>query len=620
MLRNSNSCLRLLMLLMLALPVLAMTVAKRDSTKDANMARAKARHFYLSAVKNDAEGKSDIAYEMYKRAYEIDSTCAEAALEYGLRRWGMPADTLATPTEKERSRKIARKFFDAYPGDLFPNVLYSNMMQQEGNFDEAIEVLESLHKNNSSNSDILRMLADAYLDGHYFDKAIDAIEAYESAEGESLELLIRKAGMRMAMGDTVGALEETDRMVKKNPGNAKYLILKSQLLQYTGQNDSALATALEADKLSRPGEGGVAKVHIADIYLAMGDSVNYDKATYDALLAEDLDFEIKNEILAEYLQKLVVEDGNRERGDRLFSVLLTQYPHEPELLSLAARYSASKEDYAKAYEEISYAIDLDHRNAGYWDQAMVYALLADDHEKVEQTFANAKQNLHKVPIRLYVLAGADANVAKKPQRAVEIYEEALENFFPGQSLQKPVDIPQLGKYLTLDNITDLISLYQQAGDAYYQLNDRKNAFQCYENSLAIDPENPLTLNNYAYFLIETVKNAPKEDLEKADEMSARAIALEPENATYVDTRAWVLFREGKFQEAKEMQQLALEMAEKQGIDNKEALAEYFSHFGDILFMNGEPEAALEAWEKALEGDPENELLKKKIKHKTFFYE
>lgn len=600
--------------------VLGCLVCAYADKGNSDMKRAKARHFFLSAVKNDAEGNTDMAAELYKRAYEIDSTYAEAALEYGLRRWGMPADTLATKSEKERSRKIAGKFFEQYPGDIFPNVLYTNVIQQGGNFDEAIRVLESLHNMNPDNADMLKMLSDAYLDAHYFDKALEAIERYERAEGESLELMIRKAGMRLAMEDTVGALAEADRMITKNPSNQQYLLFKSQLQQFMNQNDSALATAMKADKLSKPGYGGPVKAQMADIYLSMGDSVNYDKSTYETLLAEDLSFDVKNSILATYLQNLIIEDGNRERGDKLFAVLLKQYPHEPELLSLAARYSASKEDYAKASEAIEYALDLDHRNSEYWEQAMIYAVMQNEPEKVESVFEAAKKNLHNLPMRIYLIAGAEATASGKPERGVNLYSECIEKNFPGLKLNEPVDMQILGRYLTMDNLPEVINLYQQAGDAYYNLNNRENAFLNYENSLSIDPDNPLTLNNYAYFLIETVKDAPKEVLDKADDMSKRAITLAPDNATYLDTRAWVLFRKGEYKEAKEMQMRAIEVASKDGEMPDSEAAEFYSHLGDILFMNGEPEAALQAWEKAVKGDPENKLLQKKIKHKTFFYE
>ena len=605
------------MLSMLAALLTIVSVGATDNVEERGR-REKARHFYLSAARQDAEGKSGCAAELYKRAYELDSTYVEAAYEYGIRRLGMPSDTLATSAEREVSRRIARKFIDRYPGDLFPNMGYSNLMERAENIEESIGVIESLLRHNPELTDLLPTLAGLYLDVHDFEKAMEAINAYEAAEGESLELTIRKAGMHLAMGDSVGAVAEVTRMVERNPGDIQYMVLKSQVESYVNRPDSALATALAAEKLARPGEGGGVKVQIADLYKQRGDSVKYDEKVYEALLSEDLDFDAKNSIMAYYIQNLLQQKGDPERSNRLFSVLLKQYPHEPELRNLASRYDASRGEFGKALEEIEYALDLDHRNPEYWEQAMVYAIMADNHAKVSELLQRARNNLREIPMKLYLYAGSDANVADNPREALALYEECLLKHFPGQEFDTPVKISELRDYLTLDNIQDLVSLYQQAGDAHYQLKEREKAFLNYENSLAIDSGNPLTLNNYAYFLIEEVKNPSEEALNKADEMSGQAVEVAPDNATYIDTRAWVLFRKMKFQEAKEMQMRAIEVA---GEDiSEDDAAEFYSHLGDILFMNGEPEEAVKAWKRAQRGKPEDELLKKKIKNKAYFYE
>ena len=56
------------------------------------------------------------------------------------------------------------------------------------------------------------------------------------------------------------------------------------------------------------------------------------------------------------------------------------------------------------------------------------------------------------------------------------------------------------------------------------------------------------------------------------------------------------------------------------LESKDPSAEILHHAGDIYFMNGMPEDALEFWEKALNLTPEDELLQRKVKHKTFFFE
>ena len=52
---------------------------------------------------------------------------------------------------------------------------------------------------------------------------------------------------------------------------------------------------------------------------------------------------------------------------------------------------------------------------------------------------------------------------------------------------------------------------------------------------------------------------------------------------------------------------------------EEPSAEVLTHAGDIYFMSGSPDRAVEFWEMALEKDPDNDLLKRKVKQRTFFY-
>ena len=149
------------------------------------------------------------------------------------------------------------------------------------------------------------------------------------------------------------------------------------------------------------------------------------------------------------------------------------------------------------------------------------------------------------------------------------------------------------------------------GDMFYQAKNLEKAYSSYDNSLFFFPSNALTLNNYAYFLAENGG-----DLDKAQEMSRKAIAEDDKNPTYLDTYAWILFKKKDYKEAKQYQEMAIEKAESVGDLN----SEYYHHYGDILFMNHEPEKALENWKKALELEPDNDLLKKKVANKTFFFE
>ena len=68
----------------------------------------------------------------------------------------------------------------------------------------------------------------------------------------------------------------------------------------------------------------------------------------------------------------------------------------------------------------------------------------------------------------------------------------------------------------------------------------------FDNILKEDPENVMVLNNYAYYLSED-----NENLDKAEKMSKITITKEPENSTYLDTYAWILFRLKSYDKALE---------------------------------------------------------------------
>ena len=98
-------------------------------------------------------------------------------------------------------------------------------------------------------------------------------------------------------------------------------------------------------------------------------------------------------------------------------------------------------------------------------------------------------------------------------------------------------------------------------------------------------------------------------------MSKIAVDADPENVSFLDTYAWICFMKRDYKQALEYIERAMS---ENGDDDPSA--EMYEHYGDILFMNGDPEGALREWKKALDLNPESELLKRKVENKTYFYE
>ena len=152
---------------------------------------------------------------------------------------------------------------------------------------------------------------------------------------------------------------------------------------------------------------------------------------------------------------------------------------------------------------------------------------------------------------------------------------------------------------------DKAAIYNLRGDFYHTLGDNEKMYADYDSTLMYDPDNISVLNNYAYFL--SVENR---DLKRALEMSARTLESEPLNATFLDTYAWILFRMKRYNESLQYMEKALRYLET---DNPEI----YEHYGDVLFMCGEKEKALENWHKAVRMNSSSATLDRKIREERY---
>ncbi len=93
-------------------------------------------------------------------------------------------------------------------------------------------------------------------------------------------------------------------------------------------------------------------------------------------------------------------------------------------------------------------------------------------------------------------------------------------------------------------------------------------------------------------------------------MSYRTIKAEPANSTYLDTYAWILFRQGRYEESK--------IYIDQALRNDSTLsAVIIEHAGDIYAMCGDIEKAIEYWQKAIDQGGDSMLLSRKIKLRKY---
>ena len=194
-------------------------------------------------------------------------------------------------------------------------------------------------------------------------------------------------------------------------------------------------------------------------------------------------------------------------------------------------------------------------------------------------------------LEFYYYLAVAYNQAEKPDSVISICKRALE-------------------HKTADGKKEIVSeFYSILGDMYHTQKQMKEAYAAYDSALVYNPSNIGALNNYAYYL-----SVERRDLDKAEEMSYKTVKAEPNNATYLDTYAWILFEKGNYAEAR----IYIDNAMKsEGGDKSDVIVE---HCGDIYYMTGDVDGALTYWKKALEMGSESKTLKQKIEKKKYIAE
>lgn len=564
----------------------------------------KSRHFALAAMQAAIDGDASASHELYKRAYALDPGNLSAGYSVALGDLSVAEEEDTAAVDKALA--MMRDYVDAYPADYNEGEYYAYICSMVGHIKEAARVTRRVHELYPDRTELLPTLAGYYMQMGEYDSTLAYYNKFEELEGPSPQVAMRKILTHLMKQDTVAALAEAGSGIRTNPLNPEGYILKGTVIRYIGFPDSTLFYLRRAEEIDP--SSGAAKVALAQYYEETGDSAAYAGKVYEALLMDDLDLEQKAELLGAFVEPILAARKSTLQADTLFNVLRNQYPHEPVILDMSARYAYAKGNPAEAAEQVGFAIDLDPENSTYRLQHLTYLLSDGKYAAATKAYEALPEEMSADPGLLYL--GAVAYTSdKRPDDALRIAENLIARLSPGAEKTDTLTSLHL-RGLTDRQRSVLSDVYTLIGDTYYLLKELDRAYLAYDNSLLANPSNAGTLNNYAYFLSEN-----KGDLDKALRMSAEAIAMEPDNATYLDTYAWILFRRGEYKEALEYEKSALEKAGDEG-----ASAEYFEHLGDIYFMNGAPDQALEMWKKALPLAPDNELLKRKIKHKTYFYE
>jgi len=551
--------------------------AQKKQTKEdiTERKKKKSKSLYLDANKEKVLGNFEQATKLFLQCLETEPEDAASMFELArlYRIKGSYTDAL-------KMAENAVKFDGNNP---WYKLLLAELYFEQYQYDNAIKIYSQLVKQHPENIDYYYGWANSYI---YAGKLMDAVKIYNIIEeriGITDEVSLQKQKIYLQLDKIDEAAKEIEKLISYFPDDPKYIAILAELYMTNMIYDKALVAykrILEVDP-----DNPFIHISLADYYRKNNDK---EKSFEELKLGFEnprLDIDTKVQILLSYYTITEIYTELTEEAFILAKILVDVHPKEPKAYSIYSDFLVRDKKYEEAREALRSVIEYDSSKYIIWDQLLRMDVELDDFVSMAETSQRAMELFPEQPLP-YLFSGVSNFQLKN-------YEKAI------KSLKRGINF-------VVENDVLLENFYTYLGDAYNQTKKYKESDKAYESVLEIGADNHYVMNNYSYYL-----SLRGEELEKAEAMVKKANELEPGNSSYQDTYAWVLYKLGKFNEAK----IWIEKAIKNTSSSNPVLLE---HYGDILYKLDRKESALENWKKANDAGEGSEQLERKIKDKTLY--
>ena len=553
---------------------LAVHADREDSLQSYN-------YFFLEAMRQQDMGNLTAAFDLLRHARDLNPAAPEVYYQLAAFYVDMKKDALAREYfEKAASLDPENSAYQEKLGKLYVS---------QKDYPNAIKAFERLYEANKTRSDVLQLLYQLYGSQNDYKMMIKCLERLETVEGTSEQISLSKMQIYEQMGEKRKEYDELKALVDGHPLDLNYRVMFGNWLLQNGKKKEALQKY--RDVLKEDPDNSLAKVSMMDYYNNIGDKASVKTILRELLQSPKAAQTLKLELLRQVIASSQ-KDNNPDSTEvlRLFSEALAVPQENADIYMLKAAYMSflklPKPDINRVYEQ---AIEIEPDNSSARIALIQNIWDTHDYDKV---IAICRPAIEYNPDEMifYYFQGM-AQFQKHDNNA------ALETFRKGVGQIKPDSDPGI--------VSDF---YGIMGDILHEKGLNKEAFQAYDSCLQWKPDNVAALNNYAYYLSQA-----NENLAKAEEMSYKTIKAEPNNSTFLDTYAWILFQQKRYEEAK--------IYIEQAIRNDSTLSNVVNeHAGDIYAQTGDMAKAIEFWQKAIDGGNDSVTLRKKLKLKKYVVE
>jgi tetratricopeptide (TPR) repeat protein len=511
--------------------------------------------YYTDGVRLAVEERYEEALGEFQKAIALDPDHDPSHYE--------AANIFAEQGETEKALEHSARAAALDPQNNWYRGQQVRLLATLARYDEALAICEEMVSGGSGfNPENYRMLALLYYQKDRVDEALATLDSVAVRMGPTPEVVEMKRGMLIEAGRIPEAATITEEYVKSVPFDESNRLALAEIYGYQRRGELQEATLREVMAINP--DNVVALSALADLYLGRGEIEMFVSTMKQLFTLPDVPLTQKKMRLETLIGNTNFYRGHYFEVGELTTMLMTEYPSDDGVAELYV-------DHAMRGGDTEGALAILKRRLGRPDpqlstfmktiQVEAYLERADSVER----WSNRALEFYPDEIEIYLLYSGAQQYMKRPKEAQKTLSRAL-------------------KVATTDSLRG--EIYGAIGTLWHEEGNLKKTFAAYEKSLEFNPNNALVLNNYAYFL-----SLEDRELDRALGMAQRAVRLEENFATYLDTYAWVLYKTGDYAEARRVMQQALPLDGEQN-------PELMMHYGDILWALGEKYMASTYWKKA----------------------
>lgn len=432
----------------------------------------------------------------------------------------------------------------------------ASIYQIEGKNDSAVVVLKRLLLVDKNNPAYLMSIAGLYEELGRMDSSLKYLNLIDKRIGPSKEVSLNRYRIYEKLKLPGKALENLYRAYSFEPTDYVVTGMLAEFYRSRSKADSAV----KYYNLIYPAykSESIVSYSYAEFLLEKHDTAG----AREVLIATMRDISIDILQKSEYFLKLVQDDDffklNKPIIDAVARAYLEEYPNDIRALSVYADIQMRSKNFRDASAVLIRVYELDKRNYLALEQLLYSLNLQGKSDSILFYSEEGIRNFKDRPL-IFLFNGSAKNDLK-------MYNEALIVLNEGLAMVSDSSLK--------------VQFYNLIADSYRNIQEYTKSDSAFENALKIDPENIIIKNNYAYYL--AVRG---ERLKLAKKMSRETIKKEPDNSTYLDTYAWILFKMRRISGAKKFISMAVS-------NNSDQSGEIFLHAGEIFLKAGMYEKAL----------------------------